>query len=109
MLDDAFSEILPSGMGFWILLFFGGREDVRGAEMGAETLGDDGPTHELRDGEELEELAFVGDKGVPGVGMDAMEEIGLFVVVGGEEDVIDYSLKNLGKLSYGRGKVRRGL
>lgn len=63
--------------------------------MGAEALGDDGPAHEFGDGEGFEELLLVGDEGVAGVGVYAVEEVGLFVVVRGEEDVIDDSLEDL--------------
>lgn len=50
-------------------------------------MGDVGPVHDLMGGEEAEELLFAREFGVAGVGLDAMEEVGLFVVVGGEEDV----------------------
>lgn len=63
--------------------------------MCAKALGNDGPAHEFRDGEGSEELLLVGDEGVAGVGVDAVEEVGLFVVVGGEEDIIDDSLEDL--------------
>ena len=63
--------------------------------MGTEFLGDDGPPHEFGDGEEFEELGFWRDEGVAGVGVDAVEEVGLFVVVGGEDHIVDYSLENL--------------
>ena len=95
MLDDAFSEILPAGESFRVGWVWGGGKDVRGTEVRAETLGDDGPAHEFRDGEGFEEGLFFGDEGVAGVGVDAVEEVGLFVVVGGEEDEEDYSLEDL--------------
>ena len=63
--------------------------------MRAEFLGDDGPAHEFGDGEEFEELGFGWDEGVAGVGLDAVEEVGLFVVVGREDNVEDYSLEDL--------------
>ena len=63
--------------------------------MGAKFFGDYGPTHEFRDGEEFEELLFQGHEGVAGVGVDAVQEVGLFIIVGGEDDVVDYSLQDL--------------
>ena len=70
-------------------------EDISRAKVSAKSLGNDGPSHELRNGECFEELLLIRDERVAGVGVDAVEEIGLFVVVGGEEDVVDYSLEDL--------------
>ena len=67
--------------------------------MWAEALGDYRPAHELRDGKCLEELFLFWDKSIPGVGVDAVEEVGLFVIVGSEKDVVDYSLKDLHMIS----------
>lgn len=69
--------------------------------MGAKPLGNDGPTHEFGDGEGFEKLLLVGHEGVAGVGIDAMKEVGLFVVVGGEKDIVDYSLEDLCTLDQG--------
>ena len=96
--DDAFAEVLPAEVGFGVFVSRGrgrGGEDVGGAEMGAEALGDDGPAHQLGDGEGFEQLLLVGDEGVARIGVDAVEEVGLFVVVRGEEDVIDDPLEDL--------------
>ena len=82
-------------MSLGVVRVLGGGEDICGAEVRAEALGDDGPAHELGDGEGFEEFFLFGDLGVAGVGVDAVEEVGLFVVVGGEEDVEDDSLENL--------------
>ena len=95
MFNDALSKILPSCVSLGVFRILGRRENVCGAEMGPEALGDDGPAHEFGDGEGLEEFFLFGDFGVAGVGVDAVEEVGLFVVVGGEEDVVDYSLEDL--------------
>lgn len=92
MLDDALAEIHVAGVGFGIIGGGGGVEDVGGAKVRAVLLGDDGPAHEFRDGEELEEGGFSRDEGVAAVEVDAVEEVGLFVVVGGENDVVDYPL-----------------
>lgn len=63
--------------------------------MGAKTLGDNGPAHQLRDGEDLEELLLMGNEGIASLGVDAVEEVGLFVIVRGEKDVVNYSLEDL--------------
>jgi hypothetical protein len=60
-----------------------------------ETFRDNRPSHELRDSKGLKEFLFFGDKRVSGIGVDAMEEVGLFVVMRGEEDIVDDSLKDL--------------
>jgi len=44
------------------------------------------------DCEEFEKLCIEGDLGIPGVFLNAVEEVGLFVVVGGEGDIVDDSL-----------------
>ena len=59
--------------------------------------GDKGPAHKLGDGEEFEKGGFVGDEGVSGLGIDPVEEVGLFVVVRCEDDVVDNSLENLAR------------
>ena len=51
-------------MGFGIFLIRGcgcGGEDVGGAKVGAEALGNYGPAHEFGDGEGFEQLLLVGD------------------------------------------------
>ena len=42
----------------------------------------------------FQELGFVGDLGVARVGVDAVQEVGLLVVVRGEEDVVDDALED---------------
>lgn len=101
--DDPLAEVLPAGVGLRIFLVRGrGRsgEDVGGAEVGAEALGDDGPAHEFGDGEGFEQLLLVGDKRVAGVGVYAVEKVGLLVVVRCEENVVDDSLEDLGIVSH---------
>jgi hypothetical protein len=44
------------------------------------------------DSEELEELSIERNLEVSGIFVDAVEEVGLFVVVGGEYDIVDDSL-----------------
>ena len=107
--DDPLAEILPARVSFRVFLVGGcgcSGEDVGGAEVGAEALGDDGPTHELGDREGFEQLLLIGDEGVAGVGVYAMEEVGLLVVVGSEEDVVDDSLEDLEVVSCRKGKER---
>lgn len=108
VLDDAFAEVLVAGVGFGVVFEVvggggggggggvggGGGEDVRGAEVGTVGFGDDGPAHEFGDGELFEETLFFGDEDIARVGVDPVEEVGLFVVVGGENDVVDYSLED---------------
>lgn len=47
------------------------------------------------DSEELEQLSVQGDLGIPGVAMDSVEEVMLFVVVGCKDDKVDDALENL--------------
>ena len=63
--------------------------------MGAKALGNNGPAHQFRDGEGFQKLLLIRDEGVAGIGVDAVEEIGLFIVVGSEEDVVYHSLEDL--------------
>lgn len=99
VLDDALAQVLPPRVRFRVLggVFAaagGGGEDVRGAEVAAVGRGDDGPAHEFGDGELFEEALLLGDKGVAAVGVDAVQEVGLLVVVGGEDDVVDDALED---------------
>ena len=63
--------------------------------MRAKALGNNGPAHQFRDGEGFQKLLLIRDEGVAGIGVDAVEEIGLFIVVGSQEDVVDHSLEDL--------------
>lgn len=60
--------------------------------MGAEFLGYHWPAHELGDGKELEELGIKGELYIAGIELDAVEEVGLLIVVGSEDDEVDYAL-----------------
>ena len=75
MLDDALAEVLPPGVGFWVFFVFGRGEDVRRAEVWAETLRYDRPAHEFGNGEELQELVLLWDLGVADVSVDEVEEV----------------------------------
>lgn len=57
--------------------------------------GNERPAHKFGDGEEFEEGGFLGDEGISCVSVNAVEEVGLLVIVGGKDDVVDYSLENL--------------
>ena len=95
VLDDALPEILPSLMCL-LIGTLGAIEYISAGKVGTEHLGDFGPSHEFVDGEEFEELGFQGHLSVAGVSLDAVQEVGLFVVVGGEDDEIDDALESLG-------------
>ena len=99
VLDDAFAQILPAGVGFGVegggSVRGRGREDVGAAEVGAEAFRDDGPSHEFGNGEQFEEGGVRREEAVAGVGMDAVEEVGLLVVVRGEDYVVNYTLEDL--------------
>ena len=99
MLDDALAEIEPTLVGFRVGRRGGRRgfgiEDVGGAEVGAKFLRDDGPAHEFGDGEEFEELGLCGDESVASIKMNAMEEVGLLVVVRGKDYIVYYALEDL--------------
>ena len=93
VLDHALAKVLPA----LVSLLVGGLvscsvEDVGAAEMGTEELGYFGPAHEFVDGEELEELRLKRDLAVAGITEDAVEEVGLFVVVWSEDHVVNDSL-----------------
>jgi len=63
--------------------------------MWAELLCDHGPAHELGYGEQLDELRVLGDLGVARVALDAVDQVGLLVVVRREDDEVDDALQNL--------------
>jgi len=48
------------------------------------------------DREEFEKLGIEGYLGISGISVDAVEEIGLLIVVGSEDNIVDYSLEDLG-------------
>lgn len=98
VLDDALAEILPARMGFGVR---GGDrgcgEDVRVAKVAAEVFGNDRPPHEFGNGKELQKLCFRRGERIPGIGVNTVEKIGLFVVIWRENNVIDNPLKDLKK------------
>lgn len=91
--NDPLSEILPS-LGCFLVtrLMWLGVEDIGAAKMWSELLRYHRPPHDFVDGEEFEKLGFKSDLGVARFFLDAVEEIGLFVVVWCEDDVEDDSL-----------------
>jgi hypothetical protein len=100
VLDDALAEILPSLVSFLICrLTRSNIEDICAAEMRTEELRDFWPSHEFVNGEELEKLGIEWYLGISGISVNAVEEVGLFVVVGCEDDIVDDSLQDLEKLA----------
>jgi hypothetical protein len=73
-------------------------EYIGAAEVRTKQLSNFWPSHEFVNGEEFKELCIEGDLVDSGVFLYAVEEIGLFVVVGGEDDIVDNSLQDLRKL-----------
>ena len=99
VLNDTLAEILPSLVGLLICgLTRSNIEDIGAAEMRTKELRNFWPSHEFVDGEELEELGIKWYLGISGIFVNAVEEVGLFVVVGGEDDIVDDSLQDLKKL-----------
>ena len=96
VLDHSLAEVLPALVGLVVAACAGlGVKDVGAAEVRAELLCYHGPAHQFVDGKEAEQAGFNWNLGVAGFGVDAMEEVGLFVVVGGEDDVVDDPLEDL--------------
>jgi hypothetical protein len=50
------------------------------------------------DGEELQKLSIEVDLSIPGVFMDSVKEVGLFVIIWSENDIVDDALENLNML-----------
>ena len=99
VLDHALAKILPALVGLVVAACAGrGVENVGAAEVRAELFRYHGPAHEFIDREEAEQAGFDWDPGVAGFGVDAVEEVGLLVVVGGEDNIIDDPLENLSQL-----------
>jgi hypothetical protein len=91
--DDTLTEILPSLVCLLICgLTRSNIEDIRAAEMRTKELRDFWPSHEFVNGEELEELGIEWYLGISGISVYAVEEVGLFVVVGCEDHIVDDSL-----------------
>ncbi len=97
MLNDPLPQILPSlvRLGICIRGWLGG-EDIGSTERRSVLFGNKGPAHEFGTCEEFEEGSFFRDQGVAGIGIDAVEEVGLLVVVGRKDDIEDYALEDLG-------------
>jgi hypothetical protein len=57
----------------------------------AKLLGNHGPAHQLGDGKELHQAGFLGDLRQSRVLLDAVQEVGLFIIVGREDNVVDYA------------------
>lgn len=61
------------------------------------------------DGEELEKFSVQRDLGIPGVPVDSVEEVVLFVVVGCEDDEVDDTLEDLETLLITARGIRVGV
>lgn len=96
MFDDTLAEVFPALVGFLVgRLGWGNIEDICRAEVGTEEFGYFWPSHKFVDSKELEELCIERDLSVSSVLVDAVEKIGLFVVVGCEDNIVNNSLQNL--------------
>lgn len=96
MLDDSFAEVFPPLEGLVVFGLVGLRvEDVGAAEVRPECFGDVGPSHQLMDCELFQELGFHWHERVAAILLYPVEKIGLFVVVRGQEDVVDDTLESL--------------
>ena len=96
MLNDSLAKILPSFVGLRVGRLSGSSiKDIGAAEVRAEELRNFWPSHKFMDGEEFEELGVKGNLLNTGVFVDAVEEVGLFVIIGGEDNVVDDSLQGL--------------
>jgi hypothetical protein len=100
VLDNPLTQILPSLMSLFILLVSRSSgssrsKDVRLAEVWAEAFSNHRPTHELRNGELLNQCRLGGDLGIPSIAVDTVEEVRLLIIVRSEDDEVDDSLKGL--------------
>lgn len=66
-----------------------GIKNIGTAKMRSEYLSDFRPSHQLVYCEKLEELGIGRYLGVAGVFVDTVKKVGLFVVVGCENDIVD--------------------
>ena len=99
VLNDTLAEVLPSLICLLVRrLALCGVEHICAAEVWAEKLCNFWPSHEFVDSEQFEELGVERDLIDSGVFLYAVEEVRLFVVVGGEDDIVDDSLEDLEKL-----------
>lgn len=100
MFNDALAEIFPT----FICLLVGrlarlSVEDICSAQVWSENPCYFWPSHELVDGEKLQQLGVQWYLGITGILVYAMEKIGLLIVVRSEDDVVYDSLQDLGKLA----------
>ena len=101
VLNDTLAKIFPSLVGLWIGGLSGsGIEDVGAAEVRTKELGYFGPSHEFVNGEQSEKLGLERNLLDSRVFVDSVEQVGLFVVVRGEDNIVDDSLKGLKRLAF---------
>ena len=91
MLNDTFAKILPALEGLLIRTGVGVK-DIGTAKVWTKKLRHFRPSHEFLNGEEFEKLGFLRNLCVAGIFVYAVKEIVLFVIVGGEDDIVDNSL-----------------
>lgn len=63
--------------------------------MWPENLCDFWPSHKFWDGEEFEELGVKRHFVISTILLDTVEEVGLFIIVWGQDNIVDDSLQNL--------------
>ena len=100
VLNDTLAQVCPALVRLGIRGLIGvGVEDVGAAQVGSKDFGHFGPTHKFVDCEETEQPGIEGNLRVACVFIDAMQEVRLFIVVGGEDYVVYNSLESLVEVS----------
>jgi hypothetical protein len=101
VLDDTLAEIFPSLVCFLIFRLIRSRiKNVSATEMWTKELSNFWPSHEFVDGKKFEELSIERYLSITDVFLHTVEEVGLFVVVGSEDNVVNDSLQDLNELAY---------
>lgn len=96
MLDNSFAQVLPSLVCLLIIRVTRLRiEHISLRKVRSKLLGNHGPSHELWNGEEFDQLRIFGDHSVPRIALNAVYEVGLFVVVGRKDDEVNDALEDL--------------
>ena len=96
VLNDTLAQVLPPLVCLVVFrLTLLCIEDIGIGQVRPELLRNHGPPHQLWDGEELDELCVLWDQRVACVALDAVDEIGLLVIVWCEDDEVDDALEDL--------------
>ncbi len=99
VLNDTLAEILPSLICLLVCRLALRRiEHICAAKVWPKQLGNFWPSHEFVNGEEFQQLCVEGDLVGSSVFLYAVEKVGLLVVVGSKDDIVDDSLQDLEKL-----------